>query len=75
MGKQHQDSDITTLDDIPTLDECYGKYPKPTPGTSILLPSFSISFALDLASHNSELAFFEFTHTFLILYRKSDPNR
>ncbi|KAG0282695.1 O-acetyl-ADP-ribose deacetylase macrod1 [Linnemannia gamsii] len=28
MGKQQ--GDITTLDDISTLNECYGKYPKPT---------------------------------------------
>ncbi|KAG0321661.1 O-acetyl-ADP-ribose deacetylase macrod1 [Linnemannia gamsii] len=39
MGKQHQDSDITTLDDIPTLDECYGKYPKPTPGDLAYAPN------------------------------------
>lgn len=41
MGKQQ--GDITTLGDIPTLDECYGKYPKPTQGTSIRHTSFSIS--------------------------------
>ncbi|KAG9061989.1 O-acetyl-ADP-ribose deacetylase macrod1 [Linnemannia hyalina] len=31
MGKQQKNdgNDITILDDIPTLEECYGEYPKP----------------------------------------------
>lgn len=31
MGKQQKNNDdITTLDDIPTLEECYNEYPKPS---------------------------------------------
>ncbi|KAF9124637.1 O-acetyl-ADP-ribose deacetylase macrod1 [Mortierella sp. 14UC] len=30
MGKQRQEDDITTLDDIPKLTECYSLYPRPS---------------------------------------------
>ncbi|KAF9139756.1 O-acetyl-ADP-ribose deacetylase macrod1 [Linnemannia schmuckeri] len=35
MGKHQKDDDITTLDDIPTLEECYEKYPKPSKGDNV----------------------------------------